>query len=583
MKPRLAIILALIVLAPLALLAGLAVRVARDEREVVQHRVTELITATLRDADGALTRLMQKRERELGELLENADLSTSGLRELTRTTRGVSQAFLLNTDGSLAFPATDIPLSQRERAFLDETAPLWQGKMLFRQAMGDAFSNMGQVQTMNAPVQTMQQSAAPSYQQQAIQPANTLSNQQRLQQVESPPKIALKSLSRQTEAPVTRGGAGWHAWNSGGLMRMVFYERMPDGRIAGVELDSAALLSEVIAQLPATEAGSPNPAEGLISLVDANGKSLYQWGGYRPPEKAQSRVTMPLSPPLGAWRLDYFAPDSLFAGGGQGFIWNMALGLGAVALALVGLATYFYRESSREAREAANRVTFVNQVSHELKTPLTNIRMYAELLDTQIGAEEEKSRHFLGVIVSESQRLSRLIGNILTFSRQQRAKLKLNLSRGVVDETVRAILDHFAPSFQQCAVSVDFRPAAGDEVLMDTDVVGQILGNLLNNIEKYAPGGKVTLETRQAGSRVTVLVADSGPGIPRNQRQKVFEPFYRVSNKLTDGVTGTGIGLAIARDLARLHGGDLRLIESESGAKFELTLAAEPSHNRGDA
>ena len=113
-----------------------------------------------------------------------------------------------------------------------------------------------------------------------------------------------------------------------------------------------------------------------------------------------------LASPLSAWNLAWYGPQP--AEGGPGL--SLLSGLGAVALALIGLAVWFYRESSRELREAARRVTFVNQVSHELKTPLTNIRLYAELLEDELPEEDDKAAHHLGVIVSESQRLSRRLG-----------------------------------------------------------------------------------------------------------------------------------------------------------------------------
>jgi len=97
--------------------------------------------------------------------------------------------------------------------------------------------------------------------------------------------------------------------------------------------------------------------------------------------------------------------------------------LGLLGATVISLTYYFYREQSREMREAAQRVSFVNQVSHELKTPLTNIRMYAELIEKDADESDERLQRYAGVIVSESQRLSRLIGNVLTFSRKQRRNL----------------------------------------------------------------------------------------------------------------------------------------------------------------
>jgi signal transduction histidine kinase len=110
-------------------------------------------------------------------------------------------------------------------------------------------------------------------------------------------------------------------------------------------------------------------------------------------------------------------------------------------------------------------------------------------------------------------------------------------------------------------------------VKLDPDALEQILGNLLGNVEKYAPGsGFVEVTSGSSKSTTRIVVADRGPGIPAGRGEEIFEPFRRLSDKITEGVAGTGLGLSIARELARLHGGDVRLLSGEGGARFEVTL-----------
>ena len=233
-------------------------------------------------------------------------------------------------------------------------------------------------------------------------------------------------------------------------------------------------------------------------------------------------------------------------------------------------------------REAAQRVSFVNQVSHELKTPLTNIRMYAELLDQDVragraGDEDNRLTRYLDVIVFESQRLSRLIGNVLSFSRSRRDALDLHPQPGVVDEVVRRVLDQFQPALEAKNVEVDFSPGGSETASFDADALEQILGNLIGNVEKYAAsGGILQVASHQKDGRVEITVQDRGPGLSGAEGRRIFEPFYRVHNRLTEGVSGTGIGLAISRKLARLHGGDLELLPSDEGASFRLTIECPP-------
>jgi signal transduction histidine kinase len=252
---------------------------------------------------------------------------------------------------------------------------------------------------------------------------------------------------------------------------------------------------------------------------------------------------------------------------------NLVLALVAAGGVLVVLAVYFYRESSRELREAAQRVSFVNQVSHELKTPLTNIRLYGELLQQHLPEEEERAARYAEVVVAECRRLSRLIGNILTFARKSRKRLVLRPKPGVVDETITAVIAAFEPALTAKGVRVSFEGGAPGAVSFDADAVEQIVGNLFSNVEKYAAaGGAMHVQSRQNGDRTVISVSDRGPGIPPEAQDAIFAPFRRLSSRLTDGVAGTGIGLSIARDLARLHGGDLRLVPSATGACFEAEL-----------
>jgi signal transduction histidine kinase len=248
-------------------------------------------------------------------------------------------------------------------------------------------------------------------------------------------------------------------------------------------------------------------------------------------------------------------------------------GVVVAAAVLAGLAFVFHRESSRELREASQRVGFVNQVSHELRTPLTNIRLYAELLERRIDDDDAETRSFIAIIVAESARLSRLIGNVLSFARRNRGALVIHPVEQSIDDTLRSVAEQFRPSFEERGVAIVFDLDAPRSLAFDPDAIEQVVGNLLSNIEKYASdGGVAEISSRQSDAATFVRIADRGPGVPAGREDAVFEPFVRLSDQLTEGVSGTGIGLAIARELARLHAGDLRLVATERGACFELEL-----------
>jgi signal transduction histidine kinase len=246
-----------------------------------------------------------------------------------------------------------------------------------------------------------------------------------------------------------------------------------------------------------------------------------------------------------------------------------------VIIFIIGLAIYLYRESTREIREAMQRVTFVNQVSHELKTPLTNIRMYAELLEEQIPEETEKERGYLSIITSESRRLSRLIGNVLTFAREQRNGVSFNPIELMADEAIRSVLENFAPALKTKGIEVETDLRCRRPALIDRDILEQVLSNLVSNVEKYGAEGKLLkVESKRNGEELLLTVRDHGPGIPKSLREKVWKPFFRASNKLTDGVSGTGIGLSIVRTLAKAHGGSAAILPVSRGTAIQVILHA---------
>jgi signal transduction histidine kinase len=386
---------------------------------------------------------------------------------------------------------------------------------------------------------------------------------------------------------------GWFSWFWGDGVRHVFWKRQPSGRIVGVEADRAALLAAVIADLPEPASG----LTGLRVLSDARGQVIYQWGDPKTAvEGLKPSAEISLADPLGMWRLrSYGASASAGAVGVLGKRASSGL-IAAISLAVLLvllLSWYFYREHNRQVREAEQRVSFVNQVSHELKTPLTNIRMYAELAEERIEAMEESDtsdvQKFLGIVTDESQRLSRLIGNVLAFAREKRGEVKIQPRPESIDAVIASSVKLFRPALERRGIQIELSTGAPDRVMVDPDALGQILANLVSNVEKYAASGKWLRITSQRRAFLTeVRLEDRGPGIPKGHRERIFQPFARLSSEMTDGVAGTGIGLGIARNLARLHGGDLTLEPGGGGTGccFVVSLQtplAEPTPNVADA
>jgi signal transduction histidine kinase len=519
-KPRLAIVFVIIVLAPLALVTWLGARFARSEQEMIEHRIERIALERLREFDGEIARMLGERERTLAAMLTEAGGDHAALRTASARLPIASQFFLINGEGELEYPDPTAELSQNEDEFLERTADLW--------LRGDIPAAAG------------------------------------------------------SESPGDVGSTqGWYAWHWSDGLHLIFWRRYPIGAIAGVELNRPRFMADVIDALPDTAYES----EGArYVLVDSAGRRIYQWGAAIAPEPdSVPLATLALKAPLTSWHLEYHPEPGYFSGvPGRGLLFNVVAALVLFVAVTVLLALYFYREQSREAREAQERVTFTNQVSHELKTPLTNIRMYAELLEEETGESNEQARKYLDVIQSESQRLSRLIGNVLTFGRSTRDALTIHPTRSIVDNAILAVCEHFGPALSRCGIRMQFEGNAPEEMWFDRDSLEQILGNLLSNAEKYARGAtEVRINSRRDDGTVTITVTDDGPGVAPRDRDRIFEPFHRASDKLTDGVAGAGIGLTIARELARRHGGDVTLEPSDRGARFRVVLAEQPP--RGEA
>jgi signal transduction histidine kinase len=513
-KPKLLIVLLLMVLVPLGLMAWLGMRVAGSERAAVEESFRQLHRDKLADLESSIQKVAGQRERLLLALTDSLTPEPGALREAVRDNPAVSQIFVLSKDGKLIHPDIQMNLNRGEEEFLTRASQVWKDPGIFRRTAGET-------------------------------------------------------------AEVSRHG--WHSWYWDTGVNFIFWRTDASGRVIGFELDRYRLIADIIAELPQSKLTAPEKPTGAVALLDSRGETIYQWGDYQPEENEQPLVSRTLGAPLNPWRLAAFTAGSGPAGAvGSGAMFGLIGALIAVALALAGLAVYFYRESSRELRRAGERVSFVNHVSHELKTPLTNIRMYAELLQMTGNDKDEKSTRYLDVVVSESQRLSRLIDNVLTFGRQQRGALKLRKAGGVVDEVINSVLESFRPSLESKGVKVSFEAGAPDRVLFDADVLRQIVSNLLGNVEKYAPEtGEAQVRSKREGNRTVISVSDRGPGVPPAECENVFEPFVRLSSQVSDGVAGTGIGLSIARELARLHGGDLTLESSENGATFRVTLITQ--------
>jgi signal transduction histidine kinase len=238
-------------------------------------------------------------------------------------------------------------------------------------------------------------------------------------------------------------------------------------------------------------------------------------------------------------------------------------------LALLGVM--LSRSQSRTQILAEQRVSFVNRVSHELGTPLTNMLLNLDLTRELVDHHPEEAKRRLTLAEEETRRLTRLTANVLTFSHRERNTLQLHPVACLPSEVLKQTLDHFMPALERRGIAVETTFQEQERVLVDVDALAQIIANLISNVEKYAAsGGWLRLESAWSNDQLVVKVSDRGPGIPTQDRERLFKPFERLTNHLNEGTTGTGLGLTIARDLAERMGGTLTI--DHEGNKNILVL-----------
>ena len=248
--------------------------------------------------------------------------------------------------------------------------------------------------------------------------------------------------------------------------------------------------------------------------------------------------------------------------------------VGAIAIVLV---------AEKERRISALKSEFVANVSHELKTPLALVRMFAEMLQSGRVSTDAKKKEYLDIIVRESERLSALIENVLDFARLERGRGSYEFAEGDIGDAVTRAANVYRYRAETDGVKLVLDVEASlPRARIDERAIQLAVINLVDNALKYAPGGEITIRASGHDGGVRIDVADQGPGVAPEDRHRIFERFVRLSSsrderieKARSPVRGSGIGLALVKHIAESHGGRA-WVESElgRGATFTFTIPA---------
>jgi signal transduction histidine kinase len=253
---------------------------------------------------------------------------------------------------------------------------------------------------------------------------------------------------------------------------------------------------------------------------------------------------------------------------------NMAFGA-LWGIMIFGL--WAIHHSARTVSEMAERRSqFVSSVTHELKTPLTNIRMYIEMLDQGIATTHEREQDYLRVLASESVRLSRLINHVLELSKLEKKQRRFNLQKGRLEDVLAEVRSLMAQKLTQEGFELEIRAQHIPAVTFDYEVMIQVLINLLENSVKFGrhePEKKILISASPSKGWVHLAVSDTGPGIPRGSLKKVFDDFYRADHDMIRVTAGTGIGLALVKKFITAMGGRVQAANNPvAGCTITLSL-----------
>lgn len=357
-------------------------------------------------------------------------------------------------------------------------------------------------------------------------------------------------------------------------LTLLFWKKEQNQRIVGCMIDSDQFKSRMISRLPDLYSSAR-----ILTILDENGRPLIS------PEESESRdwrrpfLAQEISELLPRWEVAAYLTDpeaiTSKANTTAVIMWILIL---IFFVSIVTGGTYVLNTLRSEMDLARKKTNFVANVSHELKTPLTSIRMFAEMLRERRQPDLAKQEKYLQIMVSETERLTRLINNVLDFSRMEKGKKTYD--KKILDaaalcedllESQRLRLEHngFEANCTRAAAPVYIE---GDE-----EALKQAVLNLLSNAEKYSHDiKKIDIEVSRTENSVFINVKDRGIGIEAQYAQKIFKEFFRADESLTSKVRGSGLGLTISKKIINDLGGDIYYYpRKDGGSIFQIKLQAK--------
>jgi len=520
-----------LLLVPALILAGVAFRLLSHEQERIRQKEVD----TLLDQARVIARSMDLsietvQENLTGSLLDidSADIR-SRLISWEKRNPLVRNVFVYLPEKGLEYPEQTMAATREERQFVDRFAPLFSGRIPFGTTPS---SEEGQTPLISS-------------------------------------RKKLYALSRESKPSPSPSESGWIPWFSENRLYILgWVQKSQTGPIYGVELELMTLLSRLVAEFP-----DNSHAGTALVLTGGSGSPIHQAGPLRVKQEKSPAGRIMVSSHFPHWSILVFTDQTPVVT--QSFLIISLILVAILLTVIVSSGILITRLTLAKIKDAREKTSFVASVSHELKTPLTSIRMYAELLLSKRVNAPDKKQHYLEVIVGESSRLTRLINNVLDFGKLEQGKKKYHSISFDMRVFLEELIATHTIRIQKTGLEIikEFSPGSFP-VNTDRDAMEQAVLNLLDNALKYAGQGQfIKFILAREKESILITLQDDGPGISPQAGEAVFEKFFRENNSLTAPQPGSGLGLNIARQMLRDLGGNLTFDPlSQKGACFTIRI-----------